>query len=284
MKQYRIVPIAVLLANLLPARICPAWGIDGHRIIADIAEHLLTPQARNTVNAMLIDQSMADVSTWADEIKSDPAYHWAYPLHYTNVPPDADTYVLRRDCPKHGCVVSAILKYTEVLRSSTNPAQRAEALRFLIHFVGDVHQPMHVGHASDRGGNDIQVVFFGQANDLHAVWDTDLLARAADDWVDYAAGLRKNITAAQCLLWTDALDPVRWATESGRLAKKVAYAIPSNGQLGQEYYNRAMPVVNARLSMAGVRLAALLNNIFATQTQPAPTTAPASQPATAIPR
>jgi hypothetical protein len=236
------------------------------------------------VDRLLDGKSLADVSTWADEIKSDSAYRWASPLHYANVAPEADSFDLARDCPANGCVVSAILKYTKVLQDGqASTADKTEALKFLVHFVGDVHQPLHVARAHDKGGNDLKVEFFNNRTNLHGVWDSELIRRTKKPWSAYATELRQAISSGQFMDWYGVTDPSAWATESYRLAISHAYEIPKDGQLGQEYFDRCIPVVDQRLSMAGVRLAALLNGIFAEGggVIRAPETQPASQPATA---
>jgi len=251
-----------LLVILFVASPCFGWGRDGHKIASAIATQHLTPEAKTAVTRLLGDQSIADVSTWADEIRSDPAYRWASPLHYSNVKPGEDAFDLKRDCPPEGCVVSAIIKYADVLRDKdADSAKKTEALKFLIHFVQDVHQPLHVSHASDRGGNDIAVEFFHNRTNLHRLWDWGLLSRTKKEWSVYAVELQQNITAEQLAKW-QSIDPVEWATESYRLALSHAYSIPKDGKLGQAYFDRCVPVVNQRLAMAGVRLATLLNAIF----------------------
>ena len=148
-----------LLLVLILSIPCFGWGRDGHKITGTIATHYLTPEAKAAVTALLGDQTLADVSTWVDEIRSDSAYRWASPLHYSNVKPGEAEFDLSRDCPERACVVSAINKYTEVLQTAdASHGEKAEALKFLVHFVGDIHQPLHVSHAKDKGGNDIKVV------------------------------------------------------------------------------------------------------------------------------
>ncbi|MFH0981978.1 MAG: S1/P1 nuclease [Planctomycetota bacterium] len=277
---WKIVPLVLLV---VPAP-CLGWGQDGHRIVAVIATDYLTPPAQATVNQLLGGPSLADVANWADEIKSDRTYRWASPLHYANVAPEADGFDLARDCPPDGCVVSAIIKYAEVLRSKDAGAiEKTEALKFLVHFVGDVHQPLHVSRAKDKGGNDIKVDFFYDRTNLHRVWDSELIRRTKKPWSPYAAELRQAITPELLAEWRGVTDPGEWATESYRLALSHAYAVPQDGQLGQEYFERCIPVVDQRLTMAGVRLATLLNRIFAEDGGPiqGTETQPASQPASA---
>jgi hypothetical protein len=211
-----------------------------------------------------------DVSVWADQILKNPRYHWSAPLHYTNVIPGSKAFDLKRDCPKDNCVVGAISKYAAILRDpNAKSNQKQEALKFLVHFVADVHQPLHVSHAHDKGGNDITVEFFYDKTNLHKLWDELLIRHVQKPWRQYADKLAKGITIGLYTKWSKVTDPSAWATESYHLAVSNAYAVPKHGQLGQEYFDRNIPVVNERLSMAGIRLAVLLNQIFADVKLPA---------------
>ena len=148
------------------------------------------------------------------------------------------------------------------LERFTAPRQeRIEALKFVVHFVGDVHQPLHLGNARDRGGNDVKVTFFENNTNLHSLWDSGMIRRTQKGWTEYATELAAKITPQERVLY-DTLDPVVWATESHKLAHSNAYDVPKDGRLGQDYFDKNILVIERRLSMAGVRLAALLNAIF----------------------
>jgi hypothetical protein len=179
---------------------------------------------------------------------------------------------------------SAIHRFIFVLRDpSADRVKKAEALKFLVHFVGDIHQPLHVSYARDKGGNDIKVDFLHDRTDLHTVWDSLLLRHAKQPWRSYAAQLYARITPDRRQKWSASLDPAVWATESFKLAESHAYAIPKTGQLDRSYMDRNLPVIEERLSVAGVRLGALLNAIF-TDGQGLPTPPPVTtQPATTRP-
>lgn len=249
----------LVLVVALGAAEARAWDDDGHRIVARIAEANLTPEARRLVRDLLGDASLSDVATWADEIKSRPEWRWTGPLHYVNVPDDAVAFDVNRDCPPTGCVVSAIYDYARRLRDAgLAREERAEALRFLVHFVGDVHQPLHVSRASDRGGNDVWVVFFGERERLHWVWDGLIIRRLGRDWPALADELAGTVSEGDVVVWC-ASGPVEWAQESFRLAMAFAYAVPEDGHIGEAYWGRAVGVARRRLAMAGIRLAGLLN-------------------------
>ena len=251
---------AIALSAILIPSVCFAWGRDGHRIVGNIAAKYLTPQAAAAVKDLLGDESLADVSTWADEIRRERKH--TAPWHYANIDPSHDRFDLQRDCPDEGCVVSAIIKFSHILRDgNASRRERIEALKFVVHFVGDIHQPLHLGRASDKGGNDIKVTFFEDNTNLHRLWDSGMIRHTKKGWTEYATELSAKITLQERALY-GILDPAAWATESYLLARSNAYDVPKDGQLGQDYFDKNIPVIERRLSVAGVRLAALLNVIF----------------------
>jgi S1/P1 Nuclease len=180
-----------------------AWGYDCHRIIAEIAEQFLEPQTAHQVRTLLtIDNvtTLADVSTWADEIRIQ--HPETAPWHYVNIPihpspGEAEGYVAARDCPRDDCIVAKIAQFDLVLADrQASERQRLEALKYLVHFVGDIHQPLHVSDNNDRGGNDVIVIFRGYPTNVHAVWDTGIIELAlGPDERSYALKLVQDITA-----------------------------------------------------------------------------------------
>ena len=268
----RIKP-AILLTCVL-ALLCTGWGYEGHRIVGAIAWSYLTPEAKAAVAKLLEPEgegTLSGAATWADRIKSDRKWDWAKPLHYANVQAGAETFDLKRDCPESGCVVSAIIKYRNVLADKkATDAKKLDALKFIVHFVGDIHQPLHVSRAKDRGGNDIRVEFNYNATNLHRLWDSGLIRFNGVPWAAYAKSLRKSIKPDELKAWRST-DPVAWANESYKLALSHAYAIPKDGKLGPDYFQRNLPVIERRLKMAGVRLAVLLNAVYATPPEGDPT-------------
>ncbi len=260
MLNWRIIFVTLWVVGWSGAAVW-GWGPDGHKIVARIAEKRLTPEAQKMVNDLLDPQTMTEVSTWADEVRSKRQYRWSAPLHYSNVPPEADEFNLERDCPSEGCVVQAVINFSHTLRdSSADENTRQEAMKFLIHFVGDLHQPMHLSYEKDRGGNDIEVTFLGKKANLHEVWDIELLEQFHQNWEDLADELGNQITDEEFQTWST-LDPQQWATESFRYAKEDGYAIPESHELDQAYIDRALPIIKLRFQQGGVRLAVLLNAI-----------------------
>lgn len=252
----------LLIAAILSSPVL-AWGPDGHRASGEIAWQLLDGKARAEVARLLRvkgESSLAEAGTWADRIRSNDRYNWAAPLHYINLPVGWETYEPSRDCPVQGCILQAIETYrSQLTDKSLGDQERAEALLFLVHFVEDIHQPMHTGLRDDRGGNDVKVTFYGFDTNLHALWDTYLPAGFVGDWRAFATAQVDRITGGE--LATPALDtPVVWAEESHRLAHTNAYT--ENATLGEDYYSKNRPVAELRLRQGGVRLAALLNRIL----------------------
>jgi hypothetical protein len=245
-----------------------AWGRVGHRVIAKLAERHLTDQARAVIKALLEPgESLADAANWADEHLRD--VKGSGPWHYVDIPLDQDRYDDRfaGDAPEKGCIVPKIREFRAILKDRSRPVQeRRQALRFLIHLVEDLHQPLHVGEDHDRGGNDLQVRWYDQGSNLRAVWDYGMIehaGRGEDGWLADLIAMDTDEDRRQA----QAGSVEDWATES-LLAAREAYQDPKTGQrirpgtkLADEYQARSLPVVKQRLYQAGVRLARVLNEI-----------------------
>ena len=246
------------------------WGDDGHRITAAIAEARLSATARTAIAELLDGRSLTEIATWADDIKRESAWRWAKGLHYANVPPSAEAFDLARDCPGSECVVSAIMGFAHTLRDPDAPRQeRVEALKFLVHFVADAHQPLHVGYARDRGGNSVEVTLAGQKTNLHRAWDSDLLDQAGVPWQQLAATLTRELPAQELDARRagnpgdiEALSPAAWAAESYALVRTAVYEFPADGTLDDAYRARSLAIMHDRLQQGGARLAALLDLVF----------------------
>lgn len=260
----RLVTLAASVVLIVASRAL-AWGEYGHRIIGHIAYHFADDTTKATLKDLLGDESLADAGCWADEIRSDPKYDWVKPLHYVNVPRDAQSYDAKRDCETGQCVVAAIETYSAVVADRSKPkAERVEALKLLVHFIGDIHQPLHVSYAKDRGGNSIDVTAFGKKSNLHRVWDTDLIKhRMKGGWPILAADLRQAITEQDRTAWEAATDPATWANESLAITRSLYEHLPSDAGVGEEYYRQHISTVEERLKTAGIRLSATLNRSLA---------------------
>jgi len=243
------------------------WWDLGHRIVARLADLRLTPHTREAVRDILDGQSMADASVWADNIKN--YRHDADPLHYVNIPLRAKAYSPVRYCPNGRCIVAAIEHDREVLANpKASRQERAEALRFLIHFVGDLHQPLHDGDDHDRGGNQRLVTFLGHPTNLHKVWDGELIDSSGADQETYFAYLRGRMDSLD-LAALERGTVVDWTMEGHRIAAQDAYGkIPRGGIIGRDYVRANRPVIDRQLIAAGVRLAKILNDALATYRVP----------------
>jgi hypothetical protein len=233
-----------------------AFGNEGHQVVALIAQQHLTPEASAVVTSIIALEpgaSLASISNWADETRDRSTAAW----HYVNLPRGSDcAYQPSRDCPDGNCVVAALTVQAQRLAVPTSSAQdRLEALKYVIHFVADLHQPLHAGFADDRGGNTYQLRAFGRGTNLHAVWDTALLQAIEPDAATLAAVLSARAPPSQSL----AFAPEVWATESCRIVSRADF-YPSR-KLDAGYLEIYRPVIEDRLLLAGLRLAALLNTI-----------------------
>ncbi len=263
--------LVALVLSLLPGA-AAAWSKDGHLIVCEIAWQRLSKEGRALVEKLRAADpepggSFADSCAWADSARRTTHRHTAE-YHYINVPRGADGIDLERDCPAYDCIPIAVERYSSYLSceetAKCDPLRRAEALKFLGHFVGDAHQPLHAGYPDDRGGNDTSVDWFGLTGEelnLHRVWDVWILRRAGFSFPDTAAELLAEIDDAAGE-WQD-LDVAGWLDESYLLAVRYAYDLPDDRVLGDEYFERARPVVREQLKKSGVRLAHLINSIAA---------------------
>jgi hypothetical protein len=252
-----------------------AWSLGGHDIVCEIAFQRLTAEAREMVFAIRAhdqqpSQTFYRSCGWPDSSRYED-HKATYEYHFMNVVvPDADEVEMQRDCANYDCVQVAVVRYARY--TSMDPGgseelqiRRANALKFVAHFVGDLHQPVHVGYAHDRGANDVYVDFFGEPNErLHAVWDAHIPRRMGlyDDPVATAHRLAGEITEAEAAAWEN-LDVVGWSRESYEIVKGLVYDFPADHRIDDDYFDRAAPVVERRLKQAGVRLAYLLNNAAA---------------------
>jgi hypothetical protein len=247
--------VALLLATPSTAF---AWGPNGHRIVGRIAMHHLTDEAARAVECLLGPEGLDQVATWPDEIRADPNWKKADPWHFISIDDNETLETTQRD--PAGDVVEAIQRFTAVLRDpQASLPSKQEALKFLVHFVGDLHQPLHVGRRADRGGNSIKVSLFGQETNLHSVWDAGLIDNEKLSFSEFAAFI-DHPTLQEIQTWQSST-VADWAAESKALRDRV-YTI-GDGKLGYDYDFVQIPLIKRRLLQGGVRLAGLLNSIFA---------------------
>jgi hypothetical protein len=263
----RIALLLLLLCAMSSPADLLAWGKEGHRIIAALAEARLRPEAVSAVKELVEDGRLREVASWADEVRVDRPE--TAPWHFVNIPHDALEYEPNRDCthPREGdCLVAAIERMQSILSDATRPrGDRTEALKFLVHFIGDLHQPLHcIG--DHEGGNTMEVMFFsesinpysGKPWNLHAVWDAGLIERAAlgeNAYIDHLDSWLK-IQAPGDLEQGTVRD---WARECHQSGIELIDQLPSDGHVGARYLRDALTVIERHVAMAGLRLARVLN-------------------------
>ncbi|MFT2092295.1 S1/P1 nuclease [Paraglaciecola sp. 2405UD69-4] len=237
-----------------------SWGQIGHRVTGAIAEHYLTDEAQLAIAKILPHETLAEASTWPDEMRSNPSEFWkktAGPYHYVTVP-DGKIYA-DVGAPEQGDGFSALQTFAAQLKSNkTSPEQKQLALRFIIHIIGDLHQPFHAGNGTDRGGNDVKLKFFWQDSNLHRVWDSGLIDSQQFSYTEWSAILLAKISEQQAKQWMQ-LDPNVWIAESAELRAKL---YPESDEISWDYQYQNLPIVKKRLQMGGVRIAAYLNALF----------------------
>jgi hypothetical protein len=245
---------ALAVVGLLCGPDAHAWGAQGHRVIATLAQNQLTPTARREVNRLLAlepGQTLESISTWADEHRSEPSRPW----HYVNLPRTNCTYKAQRDCADGRCVVAAIQTQVKVLASSAPDEERLIALKYLVHFAGDVHQPLHAGFQDDKGGNTYQLQAFMHGSNLHALWDTGLIESLGEDTRTMAARLARK-DRGKVKPWT----AKQAAQESCRIVAGSGFYPPR--VVDDDYITAYIPVMEDRLTLASARLAELLNRVL----------------------
>jgi len=269
-----------LLLFFVAVQHCHAWGREGHRLTALVAQDHLTPMAEENVRYLLGKANLADVASWADDYREDhpETAKW----HYVDIPGPQRTYNRQRDCPPpqanpgsrwRDCVVDRIFYFEEQLKApETDKKQKTIALKFLVHLIGDIHQPFHtIGDA--RGGNDIHVMFLGTTQcgersrcNLHGIWDEGLLEHRSQNEKKYLAMLRSETLEND---WEKRKggDPVAWANAAHPYAQDAF--VPDGAMLSSKYYEIEIKIVDQQLALGGLRLAEVLNVIF---TSPPPTT------------
>ena len=247
--------ISILILFLVATQLF-GWGQTGHRIIGKIAENHLSRQAKKRLTVLLDGQSLALVANFMDEIKSEPKYDSLGPWHYCTIP----EILQYHGAPKEGDVIQAINTYIDLLKKGRlSKEEEVFSMKCLIHLMGDIHQPLHAGKGDDRGGNDVKVTYFGDNTNLHSVWDSGIIDGQKLSYTEYAQWI-DNATVSQMDLWKkDGL--MVWVSESIAMRSQV-YNLPENKRIGYRYDYDNISLLNERLLMAGIRLAALLDEIY----------------------
>jgi hypothetical protein len=262
----RIIPLIISIVALMSS-LSFGWGREGHQVIATVAEDHLNETTKVMIQSLIGNNHLYSIASWADDIRRERRD--TAPWHYVNIPLGS-TYNASRDCPPpRSCVVEKIGDFIKVLTDKkASREQRAEALKFIVHFVGDIHQPMHAAKEAE-GGNDIHVRFLSSYRcgpydcNLHGVWDTSMILRAGLKPGDYAERLEESIKSEH-LAGQDGGTPERWANESVQLAQ--AAWVQDGANMDEGYYQREIKVVDMQMALAGLRLAKLLNDTIGKMT------------------
>jgi len=274
LQSARSTMIAATLVAMVSSSPALAWGKTGHRVVASIADGQLSGLARAHVKEIIGVESLDEAANWPDEMKSDPALFWqktASPWHYVTL--DGITY---DHAPPEGDALEALDRFRATLQDpAASLADKQLALRFVVHLVGDLHQPLHVGKCCDRGGNEVKVAWFGKPTNLHAVWDSAMVDDEQYSYTELAAKLVRHTSEADVVKWWD-VNPRDWISESAQYREEIYANIPppkrvegkpKKGErplpdLSYGYVYKFTPLMEQRLQQAGVRLAAYLNDIY----------------------
>lgn len=280
MTLFRVLMSAGVVATLAPTAPAMAYGRDGHRIVCDLAYRFLQPEARAEVDRLVaLDTQFdhfRDVCSWADQVRSSTHLRTA-PYHYTGQDRD-DPIVDPEDCAFNGCIMSAInLHARELVDESNSDAEKLEALKFLAHWIGDIHQPLHVSINGDRGGNDIPVIWRGERHtNLHRVWDSEIIldymgetwpwVEERSRWSYFADELAAEIPLSGSEIYTT-VDPFAWAQESHNIVRSRDFGYywanaDNTIEPGDAYYQRGLRTSRQQIKLAGVRLAGVLNGLL----------------------
>lgn len=262
----------ILICSLIISNFAFAWGPTGHRVVGEVAEQFLTKKAKKKMTALLDGESLSRAANWPDKIKSDPAnYKYTYKWHYTDWP--NEQYDPNNNS---GSLITSTEEQIKILMNKkSSKAEKAFAIKFVVHLIGDIHMPLHVGNGKDRGGNNCKVMFHNKATNMHQLWDEKLIEFTRLSFTELskyvAVATKKELNAYR----TGSV--LNWARESKDIRKTVYPAgfparkycnlenqLPEGlwPKLGYEYSYKFMPILEKRLLQAGVRLAMVLNKAF----------------------
>lgn len=257
--KFRVLLVLVFSSLFVRANNAEDWGQTGHRVVGEIATHYLNKKAKKALSKLLDEASLAYVSTYSDEIKSDHNFDDYNPWHYINMPLDAD-YDPSKASEK-GDLFQGIQKCISVLKDQRSSKEDKQFhLKLLVHFMGDLHQPMHVGREEDRGGNDIRLKWFGRNTNLHTIWDTNIIDYFNMSYTEWASNFPSLNWEQQKSLQEGSL--ASWIEESQDLAGTIYHATKEGTDLRYEYTYVYKETLRTQLLKAGVRLAGILNEIF----------------------
>lgn len=234
-----------------------SWGNTGHRTTGEVAEHFLTEKTKIEIQKILMNPSLAMASTWSDEMRSNPDFRKYNPWHYANMPLN-QTYANSKKSSKGDIVQAIKLSKSKLKNDNISLDEKAFYLRYLVHLIGDIHQPLHVGRGEDRGGNEIKVKWFGENSNLHRVWDTNMIDNYQMNYTELSSHLLTVFSEKDIKL----LSEDEWVNESQNKVKIIYNNVNNGDYLGYDYIYDNFDIVKQQLFKAGYRLAGTLNKIF----------------------
>lgn len=254
----------LILASLCLV-ILGSWGYSGHKTIGLIASNYLNVSAKKEIKSLLGDTSIADACTWADDARKNPKFRHTAKWHFLNLPVGLNFVQFKQtlDTLKKNNIYHALIAQMQKLQQkSTSRQEKAIALKFVMHLVGDLHQPMHVSRAEDKGGNTVQLNFANKGTNLHSLWDSKLLAYTGLNEEEMAEKC-KNIPPQLVRKWQS--DPIiQWIWESYQISSALYTEVADmkSRKIDRPYYDKHIPTIEKRLQQASVRLAGLLNTAY----------------------
>lgn len=234
------------------------WGKTGHRVVGEVAASYITPATEKEINLVLGHQSLAIASTWMDQIKSDSTYDYTHDWHWVTIP-SGMTYEETEKNPNGDLIQTIQTLVKDLKKGELSPKEEEKKLKMLIHLVGDIHQPLHVGTGEDMGGNDTRVEWFYEPSNLHRVWDSEMVDDTQLSYTEFAHAIN-HPSAQQIRNWQES-NVIDWAKEAMELRDQV-YDVPDDRQLSYEYQYKNSKLLNRQLLKGGVRLGGLLNEIY----------------------
>lgn len=255
----------MVFAGLLYSAEAYSWGVTGHRTVAEIAQRHLSKKAKRNIKKIIGSQKLANLANWADNVKSDTTnvYKETEVWHYVNVKSGLNYNEFESSIKAltNANLYSQILKEEAVLKNkASSKEEKIFALKFLIHLVGDLHQPLHVGHAEDLGGNQIQLSFFRENTNLHTLWDSKLVDFQKYSYSEYAGVLDIKSNAEVLKDQSGTLES--WLFESYTKASKLYTQTKPNTNYSYDYNYKFSPLLDEQLYLGGVRLAKILNEVL----------------------
>ena len=237
----------------------PYWSKTGHRVIGHIAEQHLTGKSKKAISKLLNGASLASVSNFGDEIKADSLYKKFGPWHFVNFPADKN-YTDVEPSPQ-GDLIIGIEECIRIIKDKHAPdSEKAFYLKMLVHFIGDLHQPMHVGRLEDRGGNDIHLQWFNRGSNLHKVWDDNMIDDHGMSYTELSESLPKWSKAQIKAVGQGTI--YDWVEDSQEIANAIYDSVEPGEKLYYRYGYVWWSTVESQLQKGGIRLAKVLNELF----------------------